>query len=479
VNAGDPQEASDRIVAVGASAATTQALSVMERAQEAGVRLVRFLWCGNDGTIRAKATTLARLPGRLENGIGGTVAMQLMNGLDQPQAVAEPGPIGEVRLIPDPETFRILPYAPRTGALIGDHVFRGNPLQQDYWTIDLPEPICQRTFLKRMASRLAERDSRLRVGFENEFTLATRREDRYVPIDRALCFSTIGLTASQEYADELVAALDAQSIELDQLYAESGTGQQKICLVHRSALRAADEQIFVRETIRGVGAAFGLVASLAPRPWLENDVGNSCHMHFSLSSGDRSNRFHSPGAPDSLSGEARGFLAGVLEHLPGLIGLTAPSFNSFPQPWAGAVPSWSHGNRSTPLRVPSSSGTAEGSTHAELKAVDASCNPYLAIGGLIAAGMDGLVRGLLLPEPDESAVPSEPSDEEAGPDETEHPRLPQSQKEALDALEADQVLMEAMGASLAQSYLAVRRSEWEAYSAGNATFVQHGHFQKY
>jgi glutamine synthetase len=475
----------------------TQALSVMERAQEAGVRLVRVLWCGNDGTIRAKSTTLARLPGRLENGIGGTVGMQLVNGLDQAQTVAETGPVGEVRLVPDPDTFRILPYAPRTAALIGDHVYRGNPLQLDYWAMDLPEPVCQRTFLKRMAAQLAERDSSLRVGFENEFTLATRGEDRYLPIDRSLCFSTIGLTTSQDYANELVGALEAQHIEVDQYYADSGQGQQKICLVHRSALRAADEQIFVRETIRGVGAAFGLIASLAPRPWLENDAGNNSHLHFSLSSGDRSNRFHSPGAPDSLSGEARGFLAGVLEHLPGLIGLTAPSFNSFPQPWAGTVPSWSHGNRSTPLRVPSGPGGADGSTHAELKAVDASCNPYLAIGGLIAAGVDGLVRGLLLPEPVESPVPSEspdsgvlaeptdqaassePSDEEPQPDEDGPGGLPQTQKEALDALEADEVLMEAMGPNLAQSYLAVRRSEWEAYSAGNTAFVQQGHFYKY
>jgi glutamine synthetase len=213
------------------------------------------------------------------------------------------------------------------------------------------------------------------------------------------------------------------------------------------------------------------------------------HLNFSLWSRDGHNRFHSPGAPDSLSGEARGFLAGVIEHLPGLIGLTAPSFNSFPQPWAGATAGWGHGGRSLPLRVPAG-GSGEASTHAEFTAADASCNPYLAIGGLIAAGVDGLVRGLLLPEAVEDDLAGRPFEDEpaaeAGTEDTAEPavdseigRLPGNQAEALDALEADEVLMEAMGSSLARSYLAVRRSEWELFSAKNSAFVERGYFNRY
>ena len=94
------------------------AAGVAERADEAGLRLVRFLWCGNDGTIRGKASALRGLEGRLESGIGLTVAMQAMNGLDQLQPVEGMGPVGEVRLVPDLDTFRVLPYAPRTGAVL-------------------------------------------------------------------------------------------------------------------------------------------------------------------------------------------------------------------------------------------------------------------------------------------------------------------------------------------------------------------------
>jgi glutamine synthetase len=444
---------------------------VAKQADEAGLRLVRFVWCGNDGTVRAKASTLRGLEGRIESGIGLTVAMQAMNGLDQLQPVEGMGPVGEIRLVPDPETFRVLPYAPRVGAMLVDNV------QLD----GSPAPVCQRSFLKRMEARLAERGTRLEASFENEFSLATVVDGQYVPIDSGLCFSTISATAAQDYLDDLVGALDAQAIGLEQYYSELGHGQHEISTSHAPALRAADEQLLTRETIRGVASRHGLVASLAPKPWPEN-AGNGAHIHFSLwdLDGPR-NRFHDGSAADALSAEARSFIAGVLEHLPGLMGLTAPSFNSYhrivPQFWAGAYLGWGHDNREAPVRVPSVfAGMEEASTNVELKAADASANPYLAVGGLIAAGLDGLERGLEPPEPVEvdPATLDEREREARG-----LVRLPATQEEALDALAANDVLTGALGPVLAGSYLAVRRSEWEAYSAGDEAFEQQGHFSKY
>jgi glutamine synthetase len=447
------------------------AAEVVRRAEEARLRLVRFLWCGNDGTIRAKASTLPGLEGRIRSGIGLTVAMQAMNSLDQLQPVEGMGPVGEIRLVPDPETFRVLPYGPHLGAMLVDHL----QLEGE------PAPVCQRSFLKRMEARLTEWGARLEAAFENEFSLAKEEDGEFVPIDSGLCFSTISATAAQDYIDDLVAALDDQEIGLEQYYSELGHGQHEISTPHRPALRAADEQLLVRETIRGLAADYWMVASLAPKPWPEN-AGNGCHIHFSLWSEDGStNRFHDGSAADALSGEARSFIAGVLEHLPGLCGLTAPSFNSYhrivPQYWAGAFVCWGHDNREAPVRVPSVfSGMEEASTNAELKAADASSNPYLALGGLIAAGLDGLERGLEPPEPVgvDPATIDEKEREERG-----IVRLPATQEEALDALQADPVLMDALGPVLAGSYLAVRRSEWEVYSRGDEAFEQAGHFLKY
>jgi glutamine synthetase len=446
--------------------------AVLKRADKEGLRLVRFLWCGNDGTVRAKASSLHGLEGRIRSGIGLTVAMQAMNGLDHLQPVQGMGPVGEIRLVPDPDTFRVLPYAPHTGAMLVDQRTLDGEIA----------PVDQRGFLRRMADRLAERGARLEVAFENEFALATRADDgSFVPVDESLCFSTIGMTASQDYIDALAQALDAQDIPLEQYYAELGHGQQEISTVHRPALQAADEQLLVRETIRAVAAARGLVASLAPKPW-PGGAGNGGHIHFSLwDLEEERNRFHDPDAPDRFSAEGRSFLAGVLEHLPGLCGLTAPSFNSYhrivPQYWAGAFTCWGHDNREAPLRLPSLFwGMEEASTNVELKASDATCNPYLAVGGLIAAGLDGIERGLEPPDPVEvdPATIAEDEREALG-----IRPLPTTQGEALDALEADALLTGALGPVLAGSYLAVRRSEWETYSAEDEAFEQQGHFMKY
>jgi glutamine synthetase len=443
---------------------------IVARADEEGLRLVRFLWCGNDGTVRAKAAGRPGLAGRLQDGIGLTVAMQAMNSLDQLQSVEGLGPVGEVRLVPDLETFRVLPYAPHSGAVLTDHVALDGS----------PAAVCQRSFLKRMQAMLAEAAGlELRAAFENEFSLAQRADGTYVPVDAALCFSTIGMTAAQDYVDDLVAALDAQRIPLEQYYAELGHGQQEISTSHAPAVQAADEQLLVRETIRGVAAGHGLTASLAPKPWPEN-AGNGCHIHFSLWDGGH-NRFHDGDRPDGLSATARAFIAGVLAHLPGLCALTAPSFNSYhrilPHYWAGAFVCWGYDNREAPVRVASPlRGAVESTTNAELKASDASCNPYLALGGLIAAGLDGLERGLEPPAPVMVDPGSLAEDER---DRRGIARMPASQAEALEALAADPLLRDALGPALAGSYLTVRRSEWEAYAAGDAAFEQQGHFEKY
>lgn len=437
---------------------------IVSRASEEGLRLVRFLYCGNDGTVRGKASALEGLEQRMDSGIGLTVAMEAMNSLDQLQPVEGRGSVGELRLVPDPETFRVLPYAPHTGAMVVDQIgLDGNP-----------DPVCQRTFLKRMVDRLEELGAVLEVGFENEFSLATAADGGYRPVDSSLCFSTIGMTVSQDYVDELVDALGRQGLTLEHYYPELGHGQQEIVIRHAPALRAVDDQILVRETIRGVAAGCGLVASLAPKPW-PDQAGNGCHIHFSLWDRDGSrNRFY---ALEGLPAEGRAFMAGVLEHLPGLCGLTAPSFNSYhrivPQTWAGAYRCWGHDNREAPVRVPSLfSGIEEASANVELKAADASCNPYLAVGGLIAAGLDGIERGLEPPPP----IEVDPSTI----DESERPeRLPATQEEALNALEADAVLTGALGPALTRSYLAVRRSEWAAYSAEDEEFEHQGHFLKY
>jgi len=361
---------------------------IVERARAAGLRLVRFLYCDNDGVIRGKASGMSGLLRRLETGIGLTVAMQAFSLLDQLAPVEGMGPVGEIRLVPDPTTFVVAPYSVVTGVMLVDMItLEGAPYAAD-----------GRGFLKQMVRCAREADIEIVAAFEPEWSLARSEESSYVPIDESNCFSTSGMASAAGVIDELVAALEAQGMAVEQYYPELGWGQQELSIGHAAALRAADNHVLYRETVRDVAVRRGLVASFAPKPW-PDQAGNGCHLHWSGWSRDLSlNRFHDPGRPGGLSELARHFTAGVLDHLPALVALTCASVNSYrrlqPQTWASAYRTWGFDNREAALRVPSPlRGLEAASTNVELKASDSSANPYLALGGVIAAGLDGIERG--------------------------------------------------------------------------------------
>lgn len=445
--------------------------TMVQLAQDAGVRLVRFLYCDNGGIIRGKTTALSRLGDRLTDGIGLTVAMMAMNSLDQLQPVPGMGPVGEIRLVPDPESFAVLPYAPHSAALSCDMIAHDRS----------PWAACPRGFLKRMRERAAARGLHLHAAQEAEFSLARLdAEGRYVPFDETLCFSSIAMTQAAAFADDLVAALEAQGIPVEQYYPELGHGQHEISIRHTEALRAADNQIKLRETIRGVAAQHGLYASLAPKPF-PNQAGNGAHIHFSLWDEAENNVFYDPGAADRLSTAGRQFIAGVLAHLPGLVALTCPSVNSYrrlrPQSWSSAYTAWGYDNREAAVRVASPFWSNEaGTINLELKAADSSSNPYLALGGLLAAGLDGIEREL---DPGPATTVDPASLSEGALHAHGIHRLPSSLDEALDRLESDKVLMGALGGPLSHSFLAVRRSEARSYAEMDEPAQFREHFYKY
>jgi glutamine synthetase len=445
--------------------------TILQRSQEASVRLVRFLYCDNGAIIRGKASALPSLSGRLTDGIGLTVAMMAMNSLDQLQAVDGMGAVGEVRLVPDTTSFVVLPYAPHSAAMMCDMITGARE----------PWAGCPRSFLKRMRERALEAGFLLHASMEAEFSLATRNSAGvYTPFDRTLCFATTAMAAAGPFASDLVAALESQGLAVEQYYPELGHGQHEISIRHQEALRAADNHIWLRETIRGVARSHGLVASLAPKPFA-NQAGNGAHIHFSLWDEGGRNLFYDPAAADGLSLIGRQFMAGILAHLPALIAITCPSVNSYyrlqPMAWSSAYTIWGHDNREAALRVASPFWSdVAGSTNLELKAADSSCNPYLALGALLAAGLDGIERAL---DPGTSVELDPATLSEAEREERGIVRLPATLDAALDALEADALLLDALGPLLARSFLAVRRSEASAYTAMNESAQFDEHFEKY
>ncbi|MFN2178756.1 MAG: glutamine synthetase family protein [Candidatus Promineifilaceae bacterium] len=445
---------------------------VIAAAHSAGVRLIRFLYCDNGCVIRGKAAHIDNLAGRMASGIGLTVAMQAMNMLDQLQAVEGMGPVGEIRLVPDPGSFVVLPYAPNSAAMMCDML----TLERQPWGA------CQRTFLKRMIGRAADHGLTIQAAFENEFSLLEPDGAGSLrPIDTGLCFSTVSMTAAAGVINEMVAAFEAQAIPIDAYYPELGHGQHELPIRHAPALRAADNQIWFRETVRNVARAHGLVASLAPKP-IPDQAGNSSHIHWSVwNASGSSNLLYDADQPYQLSRLGRHFAAGVLAHAPALLALTAPSYNSYrrlqPHFWSSAYTAWGPDNREAAVRVVSGMwGQEAESVNLEFKASDPSNNPYLALGGLIAAGLDGIERELELPEVT-MVDPGNLSEEERAARGIR--RYPTSQAEALDTLKNDALLMEALGPELSRSYLAVKRSEYDAFAAEEIDFELQHHREKF
>jgi glutamine synthetase len=446
--------------------------TILLQARQAGVKLVRFLYCGNDGLIRGKAAAIEALERALEEGLGLTVAMQSFTMLDRLAPDGTFGPVGEIRLVPDLDTFSLLPYAPKNARLLVDM------LQLDH----TPWPLCPRSFLKRMITKAAARGVRVMAAFENEFYLArVDNEGRFMPFDRSNCFSAIGMDSANPIIIDIVEALEKQNITVQQYYPELGPGQQELSIQHTDALRAADQQLVVRETVRGVAAGHGVYASFAPKPF-PDQAGSGCHIHFSLwDTTNGQNVLSDPSGPYGISAVGHHAIAGVLAHLHGLVALTAPTINSYrrlqPRFWSSAYSCYGPDNREAALRIPSLFwGREEASTNFELKPCDASCNPYMALGGVIAACLAGIEHGLKPPEAVsvDPALLAEEERERLGA-----ARLPLTLDEALVALEQDEVLTEALGAPLAHEYVLVKRAEWESFKDQGLEFELEQHFYKY
>lgn len=452
-------------------------IKALERADIEGADVIRFLYADHGGIIRGKASSHGRLAERLRTGIGHTVGMMAMSMLDSLRPVAGMGPVGEVRIVPDPATFTMLPYAPGAAAMCADLVrLDGHPWEA-----------CARSFLKQAMAELAADGYELAAAFEPEFTLGHRvpdpegGPDRLVPIDDSLCYSSTGFHLAHDYTMALLRAFEAQGLRVEHYYPEYGHGQQEVSIRHAPALRAADNQVFFRETVRGVAFRQNLWASLAPKP-IPDQIGNGCHLHVSLwSAGMTRNLFFNETGTYGLSDIGYHFIGGLLAHMPALLALTAPTVNSYrrlsPRSWSSAYACYGMDNREAAVRICSPlRGDAEGSTNLELKPSDSSANPYLALGAVILAGLDG-VRAKTDPGEAINVDPADLSDEERA--RLGARRLPCSLGEALDALEADELLMDALGPLRRTAYLAVKRSDVEAFGQHDADFECFHHFTKF
>lgn len=428
--------------------------------RERGVRAVALVLVDNAGIARMKCVSIDRLAQAAERGIGWSTVWGLSLADDSfAHDSTLYSPSGDLRLRADLGAAAVLGAAPGWGwAPIDHHEQSGEP-----WAG------CQRRFLRTAIDRAAALGLDFMAAWELEWTVGLDGPGGFEALHAGPGYGAATFGDTGPFMLELFDALEDSGVAPEQIHPEYAASQLELSLPPRDALGSCDESVLVRHVIRTVAANQGWRASFSPRV-LAGSVGNGAHLHVSVWR-DGVNLLAGGAGPEGLQPAGEAFLAGVLEHLPALTAIGAPSPISYsrlqPSRWAGAYTCWGSENREAALRLEGAGGSEAGRrTNVEWKTVDGAANPYLALGCLVAAGLDGVERALRLPPP----VAVDPADLTDGERRSRGiTRLPETLAAAAGALAADGVLREALGPYLLDRILAVRRAEAEAASGLDET----------
>ncbi|HEY3752369.1 MAG TPA: glutamine synthetase family protein [Pseudonocardiaceae bacterium] len=419
-----------------------------------GVRLVAVTWVDNSGIARTKAVPLERLESAAAWGIGASPCFDTF--LFNDMAMTS-GAVGDLRLHPDLSRLTVLAGQPGWAWAPGDRYDQDGAVH----------PGDQRGLARVAMDLLAARGWSAKCAFEVEWTVA-EDADEFRPAARGAAYSFARLVSRSDYVRDVAVALGEQGVAVEQIHPEYSPGQFEVSVAAADPVGAADDLVLVRATIRAISQQHGLRVSFSPKVVAEG-VGNGGHVHISVWDGDR-NLCAGGDGPYGLTAAGESFAAGILDRLPALLAIGAPSAASYlrliPQHWAGAFAVWGLENREAAMRlVTGSVGSREWAANLEVKSFDLTANPYLVVAGLIFAGLAGVDAGAGLPAPVE-VDPGRLSDAERA--DRDISQLPSSLAEATDAFEADPVLPSAFGASLTSAILAVRRGEIDLFAGDTA-----------
>ncbi|MDN3355976.1 glutamine synthetase family protein [Actinomadura sp. DC4] len=408
-----------------------------------GIADVAVTWVDTSGVTRVKAVPLARLEHAAAWGIGMSPVFDAFL-IDDSIASGRfaGGPVGDLRLHPDLGRLAVLSACPGWAWAPADR----------YDQEGEPHPLDARSLAAREVARLAASGLSVKAAFEVEWAVSIGDGDDFVPACAGPAYGMIRLTERAGYLRDVVGALSAAGVAVEQIHPEYAAGQYEVSVAPEDPVGAADTFVLVRETIRAVSQNHGLRATFSPKV-LADGVGNGAHIHLSLWR-DGDNLMAGGEGRFGLTAGGEGFAAGILARLPGLLAVGAPSVASYlrlvPSHWAGAYACWGLENREAALRfVTGAAGSRSQAANLEVKCFDAAANPYLALAALLAAGAAGLAEDGTLPEP----VEVDPASLEGVPP------LPSSLGAAVEAFETDAVLKEVLGEGLVDTIAVVRRGE--------------------
>jgi glutamine synthetase len=438
---------------------------IQDRLAEADVAGITIVWADNNGIPRSRTVPIAGLADAAERGVGMSPLFAVYDSHDG-ISFAHSGlsdASGDIRLLPVLE--QVTPLAGQPGFAWAP----GRQLGPD----GEPYPYDQRSRLEAQVKRAAAAGLSVRAGFELEF-FVSRAGDEPAAAAQGPAYGPVALLQVDEFAAAVLRDLAANGVPVGQFHAEYGLSQLEVSLGPADAVTAADRQLLARQTIHAAARAHGLRVSFAPVVTLDG-VGNGLHLHVSVSrGGDNLLAGQGDGRP---GGDGARFLGGLLRDLPAIAAVSAPSVPSLlrrrPGYFAGAYQFWGVENREAPLRyVPSSPFIGTDRANVELKASDASGNPYLALAAVLAAGLAGIDDNAELPPPIQEDPGTWTDERRAERGLVPLPVTPEAQERAL--LASNRV-GDALGGPLLGAFTAVRRADaaWAADRSPEETIAAH------
>jgi glutamine synthetase len=412
--------------------------------------LVALVCCDLGAIVRGRALPVADLDAHLAAGVGWVPANHALTPLGP---LAEPSPFdstGDLRLAPDVQTRVRVESGASDAALelvLCDIVH----------TDGMPWECCPRTFLRDALAELRDvLGVTLTASFEHEFQLRASEPP-------ALAFSLEELRRAEPFAGEAMGALAAAGVQPERFFAEFAAHQFEIPVHPVEGVAAADRAVVLREVVRDVARRHDLHATFTPllRP---SEAGNGVHIHLSLRDADGRPALYDAARPGCLSELGERFAAGILLHARALTALSAPSPVSAarlaPHHWSAGAVCLGQRNRETLLRLPPlvslAGGDLAGQLRLEYRGADACANPYLALGAIVRAGLDGVRAGLPAP-PILDRDPAQLDTAEAA--RYGVGALPATLGESLDALAQDAAARAWMTPLMYEAYMAVKRFE--------------------